>query len=94
MKKIFVAIIIFLSFSISAQALTGYAYCPDDNNSTIILKGYLSLGYDDKDMHLEGIFQSGDKVIKLSIIEILYFIYKEKDAAETFVQAYEESLNG
>lgn len=71
-----------------------YCYCPDDNNSTIILKGYLSLGYDDKDVHLEGIFQSGNKVIKLSIIEILYFIYKEKDAAETFVQAYEESLNG
>ena len=31
MKKIFVAIIIFLSFSISVQALTGYVYCPDDN---------------------------------------------------------------
>ena len=71
-----------------------YCYCPDDSNSTIILKGYLSLGYDDKDTHLEGIFQSGDKVIKLSIIEILYFIYKEKDTAETFMKAYEESLNG
>ena len=31
MKKIFVAVIIFLSFSISVQALTGYVYCPDDD---------------------------------------------------------------
>ena len=71
-----------------------YCYYPEDSNSNKILKGYLSLGYDDKDMHLEGIFQSGDKVIKLSILEILYFIYKEKDTAETFMTAYGESLNG
>ena len=52
-----------------------------------------STGYDDKEMHLEGIFQSGNKVIKLSIIEILYFIYKDKDVAETFIKAYEEYPN-
>ena len=71
-----------------------YCYCPEDRHSSnTILKGYLSLGYDDKDMHLEGIFQSEDKVIKLSILEILYFVYKEKDTAETFMKAYGESLN-
>ena len=71
-----------------------YCHCPEDRHSgNTILKGYLSLGYDDKEMHLEGIFQSGSKVIKLSIIEILYFIYKDKDVAETFIKAYGESLN-
>ena len=44
-------------------------------------------------MHLEGIFQSGSKVIKLSIVEILYFIYKDKDVAETFIKAYGEYPN-
>ena len=75
-------------------SVLGDCYCPEDRHSSnTILKGYLSLGYDDKEMHLEGIFQSGSKVIKLSIVEILYFIYKDKDVAETFIKAYGESLN-
>ena len=69
-----------------------YCYC-DENTDNKILKGYLLLGYDDNDMDLEVIFQLGNKVIKLSILEILYFIYKEKDTAETFMKAYGESLN-
>lgn len=32
MKRIFVAIILFLSFSVSVNALSGYVYCPDDDN--------------------------------------------------------------
>lgn len=31
MKKVFVTIILFLSFIIDVKALTGYVYCPDDN---------------------------------------------------------------
>lgn len=32
MKRVLFIIILFLSFSISVNALTGYAYCPDDND--------------------------------------------------------------
>ena len=69
-----------------------YCYC-DENTDNKILEGYLSLGYDDKEMHLEGIFFFVSKVIKLSIVEILYFIYKNKDVAETFIKAYGEYPN-
>lgn len=83
-----------LSDVISVLGDCYYCYCTDDNDkSNVILKGYLSLGFNDKDIKLEGIFQSGDKVIKLDVIEILYFVYKYKDTAETFLKAYEDSKN-
>lgn len=77
---------------ISVLGNSYYCYCDANNNNTI-LKGYLSLGYDDKEMHLEGLFKTEDKILKLSISEILYFVYKDEDTAQTFLDAYEGSLN-
>lgn len=39
MKRVLFTIILFLSFSISVNALTGYVYCPDDNNPINVRDG-------------------------------------------------------
>lgn len=39
MKRVLFIIILFLSFSISVNALTGYVYCPDDNNPINVREG-------------------------------------------------------
>ena len=39
MKRVLFTIILFLSFSISVNALTGYVYCPDDNNPINVREG-------------------------------------------------------
>ena len=39
MKRVLFTIILFLSFCISVNALTGYAYCPDDEEPVNMRKG-------------------------------------------------------
>ena len=39
MKRVLFTIILFLSFCISVNALTGYAYCPDDDEPVNMSKG-------------------------------------------------------
>lgn len=66
-----------------------YCYYSKNSEKGILLKGYLSLGFNDKYIKLEGIFKSRDKEIRLSITEILYFVYKDKEDAKLFMEAYE-----